>query len=246
MDLKGKAALITGARRIGIEIARELARRGMDVALSYNRSKDEAEIGAAAIREQGRRAFIAAANVSNPDDCRRLVNGAAAEFGRLDVLVNMASVYSPTPLDETDEAVWAKTIDVDLRGAFVCATAAIPHMRKAGGGRIVNFSDWLAVSGRPRYKGFVPYYVAKRAIMGLTEILALELATDQILVNAIAPGPILAPPGTTEEESKEVAAATPLGRWGGEAEIVKAVCFFLESDFVTGESVRVDGGRHIH
>jgi NAD(P)-dependent dehydrogenase (short-subunit alcohol dehydrogenase family) len=246
MDLKGKAALITGARRIGIEIARELARRGMDVALSYNRSKEEAETGASAIREQGRRAYIASANVSNPDDCRRLVNDAAAEFGRLDVLINMASLYSAVPFDELDVTAWDRQLGVDLRASFLCSSAAIPHMRKAGGGRIVNFSDWLAVSGRPRYKGFVPYYVAKRAILGLTEILALELAKDQILVNAIAPGPILAPPGTTEEESKEVAAATPLGRWGGEAEIVKAVCFLLESDFVTGDAIRVDGGRHIH
>jgi NAD(P)-dependent dehydrogenase (short-subunit alcohol dehydrogenase family) len=118
-------------------------------------------------------------------------------------------------------------------------------MRAAGGGRIINFSDWIAASGRPRYSGYLPYFVAKRAIIGLTEALALELASDQILVNAIAPGPILAPEDTTGEEMKLVEAATPLGRWGGESEIATAVVFLLESGFVTGETIRVDGGRHI-
>jgi NAD(P)-dependent dehydrogenase (short-subunit alcohol dehydrogenase family) len=118
-------------------------------------------------------------------------------------------------------------------------------MRAQGGGRIVNFSDWVARSGRPRYAGFVPYYVAKAGIIALTEALALELAADNILVNAIAPGPIVAPPGTTEEESRAVVEATPLGRWGGELEIAKAVRALLDSDFITGETIRVDGGRHL-
>jgi len=118
-------------------------------------------------------------------------------------------------------------------------------MRAAGGGRIINFSDWVAVSGRPRYKGYLPYYVAKRGIIGLSEALALELAGDQILVNTVAPGPILAPPGTSTEEFAAVEASTPLGRWGGEDEIAKAVAFLIESNFVTGETMRVDGGRHV-
>jgi NAD(P)-dependent dehydrogenase (short-subunit alcohol dehydrogenase family) len=118
-------------------------------------------------------------------------------------------------------------------------------MRAAGEGRIINFTDWVAASGRPRYPGYLPYYVAKRGVIGLTEALALELARDQILVNAIAPGPILPPEGTSPEESKAVEAATPLGRWGGEAEVAAAVLFLLDSGFVTGETLRVDGGRHV-
>ena len=118
-------------------------------------------------------------------------------------------------------------------------------MRAQGGGRIINFTDWVARSGRPRYKGFLPYYVAKHGVVGLTEALALELAEDHILVNAIAPGPILAPPETTDEEYKAVEAATPLGRWGGEEEIVAAVLFLLETEFMTGETMRIDGGRHL-
>jgi NAD(P)-dependent dehydrogenase (short-subunit alcohol dehydrogenase family) len=118
-------------------------------------------------------------------------------------------------------------------------------MRRNGGGRIINFSDWVAASGRPRYQDFVPYYVAKAGVKALGEALALELASDNILVNTIAPGPIVAPPGTTQDEYESVERATPLGRWGGEGEIVKAVLALLDSDFITGETIRVDGGRHV-
>jgi NAD(P)-dependent dehydrogenase (short-subunit alcohol dehydrogenase family) len=245
MSLDGKAALITGGKRIGAAVAKALAAAGYDVALSYNRSRAEAEAAAADITSLGRRAHLARANLGNADECRALVDGAASAFGRLDVLVNMASVYAAVPFDELDERVWHSVVDVDLRAAFLCARAAVPHMRRAGGGRIVNFADWVAASGRPRYPGFLPYYVAKAGAIALTEALALELAQDQILVNAVAPGPIVAPPGTSDEEFKAVEAATPLGRWGGPDAIVRAVMFLVETEFVTGETIRVDGGRHV-
>lgn len=245
MQLEGRAALITGGKRIGAAIARELAARGAHLAIAYNRSRDDADRLAAECSEHGRRVVVIQADVSEPDQCARLVDAAADALGRLDVLINMASVYRSVPLASTNAALWDAVVNVDLRAAFLCAQAAIPHMRRQGAGRIVNFSDWVAASGRPRYPGYVPYYVAKHGVIGLTEILALELAADQILVNAVAPGPILAPPGTTPEELAAVEAATPLGRWGGEGEIVKAVLFLVESDFVTGETIRVDGGRHV-
>lgn len=245
MELLNRAALITGGKRIGAAIAPALASRGMDVALSYNRSREEADSAAAAVRAAGRRGFAFQADLSRGDDCAELVERAASALGRLDVLVNMASVYSAVPFDQTDERVWDAVVNVDLKAAFLCARAAVPHLRSAGGGHIVNFADWVAASGRPRYKGYLPYYVAKRGIIGLTEALALELAADQILVNAIAPGPIVAPAGTSDDEFKSVEAATPLGRWGGEVEIARAVIFLLESGFVTGETIRVDGGRHV-
>jgi NAD(P)-dependent dehydrogenase (short-subunit alcohol dehydrogenase family) len=245
MELAGRAVLITGAKRIGAVVARELAARGMDVAVAYNRSRAEAEAVAADVTAAGRRAYVMAADLTNPTHCRALVDGAADAFGRLDVLVNMASVYVGTPVDALDEIVWARTIDVDLRASFLCARAAIRHMRRGGTGRIINFADWLPASGRPRYPGYLPYYVAKAGVIALTEALALELAVDQILVNAVAPGPILAPPGTTDEELKSVEDATPLGRWGGEGPIAEAVIFLAQTDFVTGETIRVDGGRHI-
>jgi NAD(P)-dependent dehydrogenase (short-subunit alcohol dehydrogenase family) len=245
MTLTDRKALITGGKRIGAVVAEELARRGVDVALAYNRSAAEAEATAAAVRALGRNAVTIQADLSRPADCDALVNQAAAALGGLDVLINMASIYRTHTLEELDERRWSESIGVDLGASYFCARAAVPHMRNAGGGRIVNFSDWLAASDRPRYKGYLSYYVAKRAVMGLTEALALELAEDQILVNAIAPGPIIAPEGIAEDEFKAVEAATPVGRWGGEVEIATAVIFLLESGFVTGETIRVDGGRHI-
>ena len=244
-DLTGKGVLITGGKRIGAAIAQALAGRGMQIALSFNRSRAEAESVAATVQAAGGRAFVYQSDLSKAPDARTLVDRAAADMGRLDVLINMASVYSSVAFEEIDEHVWDSVVNVDLRAAYLCSRAAVPHMRAKQGGRIINFTDWVARSGRPRYKGFLPYYVAKHAVVGLTEALALELAEDQILVNAIAPGPILAPPETTDDEYKAVEAATPLGRWGGEREIVAAVIFILESDFMTGETIRVDGGRHL-
>lgn len=245
MDLKDKVALITGGKRIGRVVATQLAARGMDVALGYARSKAEAEQAAADVRVAGRRAAIFQADLAQPAAAERLVRAAAEDFGRLDVLVNMASVYAQRPFAELSAADWDGVLNVDLRAAFLCAHAAVPYMCKQGGGRIVNFSDWIAKSGRPRYRGFLAYYVAKAGVMALTEALALELAGDNILVNAVAPGPILPPPETTSEELRAVERATPLGRWGGEVEIARGVLSFLDSDFITGETLRVDGGRHL-
>jgi len=243
--LTNTVALITGGKRIGLVVARELAARGVDVALSYARSKAEAEQAADFARTSGRRAATFNADLSQPAAAATLVQSVVDTFGRLDILVNMASVYVQTPFTALTAVEWDAAINVDLRAAFLCAHAAVPHMKAQGGGRIVNFSDWIAKSGRPRYAGYVPYYVAKSGIIALTEALALELAADNILVNAIAPGPIVAPPGTTEADSKKIEEATPLGRWGGEMEIAKAVLALLDSDFITGETIRVDGGRHV-
>jgi NAD(P)-dependent dehydrogenase (short-subunit alcohol dehydrogenase family) len=245
MDLNGKAVLVTGTKRIGAAVALDLARRGMRVALAYNRSADEANEAALAIRAAGGTAAVLQANLAEPSACAALVDGAAAALGRLDALVNMASVYINRPLLEADASVWDAALAIDLRAAYLCARAAIPHMRAAGGGRIINFSDWVAASGRPRYTGYVHYYVAKHAVIGLTEALALELAPDGILVNAVAPGPIVPPPGTSDEEIDTVIEATPLGKWGGEVAIVEAVAFLMTTSFTTGETIRVDGGRHV-
>ena len=245
MDLQGRSLLITGGRRLGAAVALHLARRGMDVALSYNTSSSEAHQAAEAVSAAGRRGIVIHADLTRAADCQRLVDDAARELGRLDALVNMASVYRAVPFDHMDEAAWDASLSVDLKASFLCARAAVPHMRRLGAGRIVNFADWVAASGRPRYKGYLAYYVAKAGVIGLTEALALELAAEQILVNAVAPGPVLAPDDMTAEERLAVEVATPVGRWGGAGEIARTVTYLLETDFVTGETVRVDGGRHI-
>ena len=245
MTLDGIVALITGGKRIGAAVAVDLATAGADVALVYNRSRDEADETAERVRAAGRRALVMQADLSDATRCRVVVDRAAAELGRLDVLVNMASLYERKDYAELSEADWDRALAVDLKATHLCTQAAVPHMRRQGGGRVVNFADWVAASGRPRYTGYVPYYVAKAGVIGLTQILALELAADRILVNAVAPGPIVPPAGTSADEIAAVERATPLGRWGGAGEIVKAVRFLVETDFVTGEVIRVDGGRHV-
>ena len=245
MFTKDKVALITGGKRIGAVVATTLAKAGADIALVYNRSLAEAAETESAVNGLGRRAILVQADVANERACSDAVATTVGELGRLDILINMASLYTEKPFAALTAADWDRQLAVDLRAAFLFAHAAAPVMKKAGGGRIINFADWIAASARPRYPGYTPYYVAKSGVKALTETLALELAGDQILVNAIAPGPILAPPEMSKEESDAVVKSTPLGRWGGEDEIAKAVMFLIHSDFVTGETIRVDGGRHI-
>jgi len=246
MHLDSKVVLLTGAKRIGVEIAAAVAARGADVVTVYRSSAKEADELAARVRVAGRRALVVQADVSDAASCAAAVAEVEKAFGRLDVLINMASLYHRVPFDTLTADEWTRQLSVDLNGSFHCAMSAVPLMRRGGGGRIINFADWLVASGRPRYAGYVAYYVAKAGVKALTEALALELAADRILVNAIAPGPILPPSGTTDEELAAVVNATPLGRWGGPDEIVKAVVALIDSDFITGETVRVDGGRHLH
>jgi NAD(P)-dependent dehydrogenase (short-subunit alcohol dehydrogenase family) len=245
MDLAHRVTLITGGRRIGAVVATELARHGADVALVYRASRGGAEQTAEAVRAHGRRALVVHADLGDADACQRAIDETVDALGRLDVLVNMASHYAAKPFDELTLEDWDQQMAIDLRAAWLCARAAVPHMRRLRGGRVINLADWVAASGRPRYQGYLPYYVAKAGMIALTEVLALELAADQILVNAIAPGPIVAPEGTTDKEFAAVERATPLGRWGGEAEIAKAVLALVDTEFITGETIRVDGGRHI-
>ena len=245
MELTGKAALLTGGRRMGVALASKLAAAGADVALSYRRSQEEADRAAAVVREKGRKGIVLEADLASSPAAKALVNQAAAALGRLDIVVHLASTYRHTPFDELTEDDWSTALNIDLTAAFRLARAAAPHLRATGGGRIVTVSDWTAASGRPRYTGYLPYYVAKCAVIALTEGLALELAPDHILVNAVAPGPILPPEELDADALSAVESATPLGRWGGADALANVVLDLVRSDFVTGETVRVDGGRHV-
>jgi len=245
VSLTNRVALVTGGRRIGQVVAEELARAGADVVLSYRSSRQEAEATASRVRALGARALVVQADVSRPDDCARLADVIASEMGALDILVNMASTYVSRQLESIDEAAWRADIDANLSSAFYVTHAMLPLLGRQRPAHVVHFTDWLPASGRPAYTGYVAYYVAKAGVKALTEALALELAPAGILVNAIAPGPIVAPPDMDAEEIDIVAAATPLQRWGGEMEVARAVLFLVTTAFVTGETVRVDGGRHV-
>ena len=247
MDIRDKAALITGGKRIGLLIAEELARHGANVALSYARSRDEAEDGASRVRAIGRQATVIQADLSSPDGCRAAVTDAADTLGRLDILINMASVYAREAVRRADASpTGTRPSNVDLRAAFLCAQAAVPHMRAQGGGRIVNFAR-LGRDERPAaLSGFCPVLRRQgrrhRADRGARAGARCRTTSSSTPSRQARSSP---PPETSDEEFKAVEEATPLGRWGGELEIAKAVLALLDSDFITGETIRVDGGRHL-
>jgi NAD(P)-dependent dehydrogenase (short-subunit alcohol dehydrogenase family) len=244
MNLHGKVAVISGGARIGATVAETLATRGCRVVLLYRSSRESADDTLRRVRSAGSDGLVVRCDATAESQIRRAVDETVTAFGRLDILINMASIYEQTPFSRLTRADWERSLAANLTSAHLLVAAAARHLKAKGGGRVINFADWVAASGRPRYKDFVPYYTAKAGVVGLTEAQALELA-PKVLVNSIAPGPILPPKNIRNEEVRSVARVTPLGRWGGAEEIAKAVVFLCETDFVTGECLRVDGGRHL-
>ena len=176
MDPNGKVALITGGARIGQVVAAALAKRGCSLALTYRGSRDAADQTAAAARAAGVKAAVFQADATDESQIVAAVSETAKSLGRLDILINMAAIYEKTP--NPDGALWSSIQDTNAKSAFMYSHHAAPIMKKNGAGRIVNFSDWLPVTGRPRYKDYVPYYVSKASVAALTEALALQLAPD--------------------------------------------------------------------
>ncbi len=245
MELTEKVALLTGGARIGQAVARALADHGSYLVLTYNHSQQSALKSAQYARSKGCKVLLLKADLTLKRDLVDIIPKVKRAFGRLDILINMASTYRSKPLKKLSLEDWDYGVATNLKHVYWLSLKAAELMQKKQGGRIINFSDWTCTSHRPRYKNLVPYYTAKAGVNALTEVLALELAPE-ILVNSIAPGPILAVTGMTKKEQQEVIKATPLKRWGGADEIAKAVLFLIETDFVTGEHIRVDGGRHLY
>ncbi|MEN6627647.1 MAG: SDR family oxidoreductase [Candidatus Sumerlaeia bacterium] len=243
MDLKDKVIWITGsARRLGRAMALDLAGRGADIVVHYSTSRAEAEDAAREIEALGRRALIVQGDQCKVADIARIVGEIDKGFGRLDVLINSASNFKRTPIERITEAQWDDSIGVNLKGPAFCALEAAKLIRRGGGGKIINMADWAGL--RP-YKHYLPYLIAKAGIVQLTKILALELAPE-IMVNAIAPGPVLLPEAMPEEEMQGVLRHVPLGRVGSPRDIVATAAFLLEgSDYITGQILCVDGGRLI-
>ena len=242
---RSPAALVTGSRRIGGAIALALAAAATTSPSPTAPPAAEAEAAADAVRAAGRRAVVLQADLADPAACRGAGRRRRRGAGRPVRGRPRGSRFDRIAFDALDVAAWDRALAVDLDASFHCAQAAVPHLRRAGGGHVVLFSDWIAASGRPRYRGYVPYYVAKRGVIALGEALALELAPDGIRVHVIAPGPIVPAAGSTPQEEAAVLAATPLGHWGGVDEVARCVAALLSTTFVTGETIRVDGGRHL-
>lgn len=241
MELKGKVALVTGgAKRVGRAISLALARRGANVAITYQRSKAEATQTVQDIERTGSKACAVAGEVSQAGDVERMVAEVLRTFGRIDVLVNNAAVFFKTPFDTVSEQDWDLTIDTNLKGTFLFAKYVGTLMLRQGAGKIINIGDWSGI--RP-YKDYLPYCVSKAGVIALTKGLARTLA-PMVQVNCVAPGPILLPEDMPEEERQQVIAGTPLKRVGSPEDIARTVVFLVEgSDFITGAILPVDGGR---
>lgn len=230
---------------MGAALGRLLAGRGYDVVFSAHQSQTRLAAIARDLCDAGCASRVIEADLRDPAACRGLVGDAHAWRGRLDLLICLASVFERVPFDDLTPATWRQHLAVDLDASFHCAHAAAAVMTRDHGGHIILSADWVAASGRPRYTGYLPYYVAKAGVVALAEGLALELAAHGIRVNAIAPGPILPAAGTTAAQADAVLAATPLGRWGTPDALAEAVGALLAASFTTGETIRVDGGRHL-
>jgi pteridine reductase len=242
MELAGRIALVTGAgRRVGRALAEALGARGMRVAVHYNASARGARETVASIKGDGGEAASFGADLRDPEACARLVNEVAAHFGGLDVLVNSAAIMVRTPFGEVSAAQWDDIMAINLRAPFLCAQAAAPHLRKGDGGAIVNIAD---LAGMEVWPGYVPHGVSKAGVIHLTRSLARVLAPE-VRVNAIAPGTVLLPDDWSDADSERLRRTTPLGRHGSPDDVVGAMLYLLSADYVTGETIVVDGGRHV-
>ena len=243
MELSGRWALVTGAaKRVGRSIALALAERGANVVIHYNSSADEAAATVKAIEALGVRSLALRAELSRPDDVARLAREAEERAGRIDVLVNNASNYIRAPFDRLTEAVWDASLDVNLKAPFLLSWHLGRAMKARGEGRIVNLADW---AGERPYNDYLPYCVAKAGVICLTRALAKALAPE-VLVNAVAPGPVLPPEDLGEAERQAIMRVTPLRRFGTPDDVARTVRFLAEeADFSTGALFMVDGGRLI-
>jgi len=244
MNLEGKVALVTGAgRRVGQSIALALAERGVALAIHYRSSRGGAEEAAARIIQQGGRAQIFSANLEEVSELQRMVESVLEAFGRIDVLVNSASVFYRKPLEELTERDWDVNLDTNLKAPFFLAKFAGSAMRRQGAGKIINIGDWAGV--RP-YNNYLPYTVSKSGLIGLTRALAKAMAPE-VQVNCVALGPVMPPDDYTSDEIERLRQATLTKTLGSAADVARAVLFLCEgTDFATGSTLMLDGGRLIN
>lgn len=239
MDLHGRVALVTGAgKRLGQAIAVGLGRAGCDVAVHYHGSAPGAEDTARSVQAAGRTARLFQADLRDSSAARGLADQVAAAFGHLDVVINSAAVMVEREFGSITPADWNDALALNLSAAFFVSQGAAPHLRKTRG-KIVNLADLAAYEVWPSY---LPLNVSKAGVVMLTHGLARVLAPE-ITVNAVAPGAVLPPDDWPAQAREHLTATTPLKRLGSPDDVVRAVVFLLENDYVTGVVLPVDGGR---
>jgi 3-oxoacyl-[acyl-carrier protein] reductase len=242
-SLEGHVALVTGGGRgLGRETARELARRGADVAISYLSSREAAGEVSRAIREMGRKSAAIQADVARRDEAERMIDAARSELGNLDILVNNVGPFVHKNLSELGVDEWHAMIDGNLHSTFYCCRAALPGMRERGWGRIIN----IAVAGSDAARAAVmttPYAIAKLGVVVLSRSLARVEGRHGITVNVVSPG-LMDRDELTDEERREIAKSVPAGRPGAAADVASAVAYFASdaASYVTGANIVVSGG----
>jgi len=241
MQLNDRTALVTGAgHRVGRAIAVALGAQKMRVAVHYNATADGAKETLRAIEKAGGSGETFGADLTRPEQLTGLVESVVKRFGGLDVLVNSAAVMVRTPLGETDASQWDDIMALNLRAPFLLSQAAAPHLRRARG-VIVNIADLAAFETWP---GYLVHGLSKSGVVYLTRALARVLAPE-IRVGAVAPGTVLLPDGWSEADAERLRGTTPLQRNGSPEDVANTVLFILGADYFTGDTIIVDGGRHI-
>lgn len=242
MDVNHAVVLITGAaQRVGRAVALELARRGAQIAFSYYTDDEPWQDAVRDLEQAGARALACRADVTRPDDARMLVAAALRAFGRVDVLINNASIWLKKPALEISEGEWDAEMDVNAKGPFLMAQAVAPHMLAQGSGLIINITD---LSAFQTWAGYAHHSASKAALVALTKVLALEWA-PAVRVNAIAPGTVLLPDDATEQKRQWAIEKSALKRIGSPLDVARTVIYLIEEDFATGSVYFVDGGRSL-
>lgn len=240
IDPAGRKALVTGgARRVGAAMVSALAASGVDVAIHYGGSADDAQALAATCRDRGVNAVALQADLAQPGAAEALAQQADDALGGVDILINSASTWESAPFDQVDRAMWDRTMAVNLTAPMFLSQALGARMAERGFGRIVNISD---VAGLRPWPHRAPHSVSKAGLVMLTRILSQAYA-PHVLVNAIVPGPVLIPDDSGPQVEANVAAETVLGRVGTPGDVVDAMLYLVSAEYVTGQSLVVDGGQ---
>lgn len=238
MELKGKNIIVTGVRRIGKVVCKSLAEKRANLAI-VDLLKEDVDSALAQCSGLNIKALPYLVDFSKPEEINPLVDKIVKDFKEVDGLIHMAANYSQTPIGQITLEDFDKTMHIIAASSLLLGQKVGSVMKS---GKMIFFSDWSIF--RNPYTEMAVYNGAKAAVEAFTKTLAKVFAPN-ITVNAIAPGPILRPASLTEKENGEIMSKTPLQKWGGEEEIVKAVLYLLDSDFTTGTTLLVDGGRSI-
>jgi pteridine reductase len=241
MELQGKVALVTGGGiRVGKTLALTLADAGARVAVHYNSSEGDARDTVERIRGSGGSAELFKADLTDATAPRSLIDAVSSRMGGLDVLVNSAAVMIRTPFEETTTKQWDDIFKLNLRAPFFLSQAAAPSLRRVHGA-IINIADLAAYETWP---GYIPHGLTKGGVVQMTRALARVMAPE-VRVNAIAPGTVLRPDDMSQRDATHLVETTPLRRDGSPEDVASTMMFLLRAEYITGETIIVDGGRHV-